>query len=215
MKQMQKPEMVSHINRVIGTNSHHSELQVVLYGLGSLEPNKKLVSGEFYAERHYIQLGFAILLREKFKWVNDIVVYDPVHSPLDEMVLNSLDCTCLSINENCKRTVDRPTLFFMPHMPYYLTENVLKANSTPAQLNKIIILGNSYSKLMPDYFRDQLQTIFNGTHTQHEFPLRASDKLTDIEKVLDPDPVISSAFVKLSWQFFVARLSDGSSSSSV
>jgi hypothetical protein len=214
MKQLQKPEMVAQIKRVIGTNSHHSQLQVVIYGLGSLEPNteffKSANAAENYAEIHCIQLAFAILLREKFEWVNDIVVYDPIQTLFDVMAINSLKCTCLSVDEQCKRTVDRPTLFFLPHLPWDLIENVLKANSTPSQLNKIIILGNSFIGLPLSNVRDHLETIFNSTHRQHEFPLRASDQLADLQQSspekypeLDPDPLISRAFHRLSWQFFV------------
>ena len=69
MKQMRDPEIVAQIERV----TEHSKLQVVLYGIGELEPTKH----EREAEVSHLQLAFVILLKERFEWVNDIVVYDP------------------------------------------------------------------------------------------------------------------------------------------
>jgi hypothetical protein len=47
MKQMQDPEMIAQIERVIGTDPHHSQLQVVLYGVGRMEPNEKNPTWKF------------------------------------------------------------------------------------------------------------------------------------------------------------------------
>jgi len=220
LKQLENPEMVAQIKRVIVTSPHHSQLQLVLYGLGPLEPVEEHCVRDYHVEFSCMQLAFAILLREKFEWINDIVVFDPDHTSFDKIAMHHLGCTSLLVNEYCKRTVDRPTLFFMPHLPYWLTQNVLNANSKPANLNKIIILGNSLSRIGPISFHDKIESIFNSTHIQREFPLRASDQLTDIhpsgnsnlpleQKELDPDPVINAAFRLLSWQFFVDKTVNG------
>ena len=112
-KQMEQREMVERIENVIGCiDGRYSQLQLVLYGLGGLH-----CSGEREIEiREYrhMQFALAILLREKFQWVSDIQVYDPVFSAIDRMAINVFNCTCLSYDEKCIRIVEKPTRFFMP-----------------------------------------------------------------------------------------------------
>ena len=162
-------------------------------------------------EDSHMQLAFAILLREKFQWVNDIVVYDCVLSFVDRRSINQLDCTCLSVNEQGRRTVDRPTLFCMPHCPIALYENVLEANWTSLNLNKIIILGNSFNNHTQyhlDYFNaKRVKAIRNSDYVLHEFPLPEITK-ESIREACPSDPSESSlvvyfrAFQSLSWHFF-------------
>ena len=140
MEQTQNPETVARIERVLGTDPEHSQFQIVLYGVGVMTPDKE---NPVDVEPNHMHLCLAILLREKFDWVHDIVVYDPVLSTMEKEAINAFDCNCLSFDENCRRTVNRPTLFFMPHLPIFLTENVLEANWSPENLNKIIILGKN------------------------------------------------------------------------
>ena len=79
--------------------------------------------------------------------MNDIVVYDPCVSPLEQKAISAFDCTFLPVNEYGRRTVDRPTLFFLPHCPAALVNNILSANWTTANLNRILILGDSFSAI--------------------------------------------------------------------
>ena len=183
MKQMRDPEIVAQIERV----TEHSKLQVVLYGIGELEPTKH----EREAEVSHLQLAFVILLKERFEWVNDIVVYDPCLSPLEQKAISAFDCTFLAVNEFGRRTVDRPTLFFLPHCPALLVNNILSANWTTANLNKIIVLGNSFSEIKDDLSRGcKVLTYF-----KHLMAILHSDKMvteiqlpqpqTEIERVRD------------------------------
>jgi hypothetical protein len=128
----------------------------------------------------HAQLAFAILLREKFQWVNDIVVYDPLVPPVQQKAINAFNCTFLSVNEYGRRTVDRPTLFFMPNCSTFLVHNVLIANWTTTNLNKIIILGNSFKEIKewvqkdcPKYVRalKHLMAIFHSDNILHEIHL--------------------------------------------
>jgi hypothetical protein len=107
MSQMQNPVVVARIKKVIGTDPHHSQLQVVIYGVGEMNDVKITKK----VEHCHMQLAFAILLREKFQWVNDIVVYDPVLSFLDRRAINQLDCTCLSVNEEVDEQWTDPRYF--------------------------------------------------------------------------------------------------------
>jgi len=107
--------------------------------------------------------------------------------------------------------VDRPTLFFMPHCPLVLYENVLEANWTSVNLNKIIILGNSFNRYTPyalDYCDSKkVKAVRNSDHVLHEIPLPEITETT-IRKASPSAPSGSSldvflrAFAHLSWHFF-------------
>jgi hypothetical protein len=129
------------------------------------------------------------------------VVYDPVLSTVEQNAINAFNCNCLSVNENGRRTVNRPTLFFMPHCDITLTDSVLEANWTPENLNKIIILGNSLKRydLDEEYFAyrrltNKVQVILDSDHMLHEMPLPQTDISIDL--------LYTRSFHGLSWHFF-------------
>jgi len=204
VKQIQNPEMMARIERVRSTDPHHSQLQVVLYGVGEMDPNNKTNAAAHHnsdtdIEAHHMQLCLAILLRENFEWVHDIVVYDPVLSTFEQEAINAFDCNYLSVNEDGRRTVDRPTLFYMPHCEITLTDRVLEANWTPENLNKIIIIGNSLKDYdrYKEHFRyhlitNKIQVILESDHTLHEMPLPHTTNFS----------LYSRSFKDLNWHFF-------------
>jgi hypothetical protein len=66
-----------------------------------------------------------------------------------------------------KRSVQQRTLFFMPHCGRQLYSNVLWANWSPYQLEKILILGNSfalYEQNMIGYKPNKAKYIFKVLH---------------------------------------------------
>jgi hypothetical protein len=193
--QMQDSEMVERIKRVITTDPDHSQLQLVLYGLGKIDSDEVVRS----LDHNHMQLSLAILLRERFQWVSDIVVYDPVLSPIERMAINAFNCTCLSVNENGRRKVDKPTLFFMPHCPFDLFANVLEENWMPTNLNKIIILGNNFHRFKEEFYHvlKSMPVILNSDHVLHETPLPFPERRISMR-----------AFGSLSWHFFAASLDD-------
>ena len=192
VEQMEHEEMVERIESVIATDPRYSRLQLVLYGLGRLN-----------SEHRHMQFAFALLLRDKFKLVNDIEVYDPMHSAVERMAIEAFNCTCLTINEHCKRKVDRPTLFFMPHLPFYLFDNVLKANWGPANLKKILILGNAFSGFIESSVVEsttQIKYILSRPQMLCEVPLPGTVRIF-IAKI-NLDQVYSEAFHGISWHFW-------------
>ncbi|WRX28987.1 SRR1-like domain - like 4 [Theobroma cacao] len=115
---------------------------MVIYALGSLEEGN---SSKY-------QLAVALLLQQDFfNWITSIEVFDPVLSPTDIIVLEKLGCTVLTVNEDCKRRVERPTLFFMPYVSTDLTGNLLEANWSPPNINQVILLTNKLSKSLEHY----------------------------------------------------------------
>jgi hypothetical protein len=102
-------------------------------------------------------------------------------------------------------------LFFMPHCPILLYDNVLQANWTPANLKKIIILGNSFKEHKEDSTYEittKMKVALNTDHMLREIPLPQTaiktprlDGLTEFDSI-NPDPVYMYAFGCLSWHFF-------------
>ncbi|XP_059307942.1 protein SENSITIVITY TO RED LIGHT REDUCED 1-like isoform X1 [Lycium ferocissimum] len=120
-----------HLFRLLGSHSH---VQVVIYALGSME-------SDFHAQ---FQLAVVLLLKRDFpNWIDNIEVYDPVMSPADMLVFRKLGVEVLTINENCKRQVRRPTMFYMPVPNSYLIGNLLGANWSSSWINQIFLLTNS------------------------------------------------------------------------
>ncbi|RVW26707.1 Protein sensitivity to red light reduced 1 [Vitis vinifera] len=72
--------------RVLGSEL---KMQMVVYGIGSIESY----------EPPRLQLSLAILLKRKFCWIGDIEVFDPILSATESRVLEALDGSVLSVNE--------------------------------------------------------------------------------------------------------------------
>jgi hypothetical protein len=104
--------------------------ELVCYALGSLEDR-----GVSY------QFALLLLLANALEVpVQRRLVYDPRHCDLDRAVLRVCGLTVLGVDEHAERRVAARTLFFMPFAPYWLTDNVLRANW--AQLHQIVVIGN-------------------------------------------------------------------------
>ncbi|XP_059309979.1 protein SENSITIVITY TO RED LIGHT REDUCED 1-like [Lycium ferocissimum] len=119
----QNEAIQKHFFRLLGSHSH---VQVVIYGLGSIE----------YSFSSQFQLAVVLLLKRDFSnWIGNIEIYDPVMSPSDITVFKELGLEVLTVDENCKRKAQRPTLFYMPSPYYYLIGNLLGANWSSSCLN--------------------------------------------------------------------------------
>lgn len=128
--QMQTPEVLNSFYNVLGSESN---MQMVMYGIGSLESY----------ESPRLQLSLAILMKRKFSWIGDIEVFDPILSATEARVLEALGCSVLSVNEQGRRCAIKPTLFYMPHCEAELYNNLLQAN-WGAMLKRMVLFGNSF-----------------------------------------------------------------------
>lgn len=118
--------------------------QIVCYGIGNF------LTGANSAPMW--QLALSICIRKSItanqtaaeKESISIVYYDPCVTPLETKVLSELNIELLATNEQGKRSVrNLPTLFFMPHCPLRLYENVFWANWDVLTSVPIIVFGNS------------------------------------------------------------------------
>ena len=124
-------------NLWVAWNKHsHKVEQIVCYGIGSLSTSS---SASMW------QLACVLTIREMLQGDGNIplLFYDPCTTPFEASVLQSeWKIQVLSRNERGKRPVNGlTTLFFMPHCPLRLYDNVLWANWNA--LEKVILFGNS------------------------------------------------------------------------
>lgn len=122
--------------RVAWDKYSHKVEQIVCYGIGSLSTSP---SASMW------QLACVLTIQEMLQGDGNIPLffYDPCTTPFEASMLQSeWKIQVLSRNERGKRPVNGlTTLFFMPHCPLRLYDNVLWANWNA--LEKVILFGNS------------------------------------------------------------------------
>ncbi|XP_057506366.1 protein SENSITIVITY TO RED LIGHT REDUCED 1-like [Actinidia eriantha] len=117
---------------------------MVIYGLGSIE----------YTNVSQYQLALAILLKSNFShWIGGVEVFT---------LAILLGCSVLTVNEHCKRQVEKPTLFYLPYLDKDLMGNLLEANWWPERLNKMVVLANSFEALSEQCKKTSTMTMSNG-----------------------------------------------------
>ncbi|KAM9354883.1 SRR1-like protein [Pholidichthys leucotaenia] len=112
------------------------QLQCVCYGLG---PFSSCVSAR-------CQLAMLLLLLEAVQIPpKECCIYDPIFSSSEKDVLRELGLTVLAQNEEGKRLVTRPTLFYLMHCGKALYNNLLWKNWSAESLFLMVLIGNSFS----------------------------------------------------------------------
>ncbi|WIA36017.1 hypothetical protein OEZ86_007380 [Tetradesmus obliquus] len=71
------------------------------------------------------------------------LLFDPAFSEADRLLLQGLGLRVIEENEEGRRAVQGPTLFYLPHCEAGLTDNLLLANASPQQQH-LALLGNSF-----------------------------------------------------------------------
>ncbi|KAI8393280.1 SRR1-domain-containing protein [Radiomyces spectabilis] len=107
---------------------------IVCYGIGSMQKSKN-------AQYQFI---LALVIRDLLKIPGRMSIYDPVMTELDKEICQFHDIDVIAINEDGKRSVTKPTLFYMPHCGRGLYSNTLSSNWNPTQLTHTTILGNRF-----------------------------------------------------------------------
>jgi len=109
-----------------------SGLEIVCYGIGKFSSNSMSLC----------QLALLVLIKHQYN-VSNVFVYDPLLSALEKDVLGCLGMQLVGSNEQGKRTVLKPTLFYMPHCGRAMYNNVVWAN-WGSGLASVAIIGNSF-----------------------------------------------------------------------
>ena len=90
-------------------------VELVCYGLGELETP----SGSF-------QLALLLSLAAELQIAPSCVYcFDPIHTPQEEALLEQCGCQPLGHDEQAMRVCAVNTMFYMPHCPYPLYNNLM------------------------------------------------------------------------------------------
>lgn len=192
LTQTETPQLSENILKALGTES---SMQMVLYGLGNIGRNVDSQQ----------QLSLALLMKRKFSWISNIEVFDPVITLQESRVLEALGCCLLKVDERCARQALKPTLFFMPHCDENLYGNLLEANWGIDMLNRIVLIGNTFTKYMCDWIlfasiRSPKKWEF-FQNFKREYILAALTFAKEFEISGTAKPLLSG-FSYTSWHFF-------------
>ncbi|KAI9320152.1 SRR1-domain-containing protein, partial [Dichotomocladium elegans] len=109
---------------------------MICYGLGSIQ----------HCKNAQYQFVLALLIWDllKVSIPGEVSIYDPVMTTLDKELCLAHKVSVIDKNEEGKRSVSKPTLFYMPHCGRGLYSNTLSANWDRKSLEKVILLGNRF-----------------------------------------------------------------------
>ena len=100
------------------------------------------------------QLEFISIIKKKFQ-IDSIKFYDPVFDKNDKSILDSFNYEVLLENREGKYTVENPTIFYLPHCPKQITNNLLYSNWNFEGLKNLILICNSFKSIkeaLPERF---------------------------------------------------------------
>ncbi|KAJ8327176.1 hypothetical protein QVD99_004972 [Batrachochytrium dendrobatidis] len=110
-----------------------TELDCVCYGLGSISDSKLA----------QFQFALLIIMIQELKF-NRVYLFEPMLTQAESKFISLQGISIISENENGERKVHQKTLFYMPHCPIMLYNNVIKSNWDTGQYTKLAIIGNSF-----------------------------------------------------------------------
>lgn len=93
------------------------------------------------------QLGFIIALKEKYQ-LSGIKFFDPIFTKEEQEILKKLNFEVLTDNKEGKYIAQSSTLFFLPHCPKQITNNLLWINWLPENLKNLTLICNSFSTII-------------------------------------------------------------------
>ena len=117
------------------------DYEIVCYGIGNFE-NRNSPS--------MLQLACILLLQRQLSTLTNVKLYyyEPLMTSVEQIILETKYSNVFIIpqNERGKRTVSKPTLFYMPHCPMRLYNNVLWSNwdFIFSKSEWILFFGNSF-----------------------------------------------------------------------
>lgn len=130
------------------------------------------------------QLAFIRCLKEELGFNGSIEYFDPVFCEVVVGVLERLGGVVLRENCEGKYSADVGTLFYLPHCPKQISNNLLWRNWSKHTLDKVFLIGNSFAGIIgnsPKRFLEQnAQFILKAEDFCREIPLDNTFKHTDI-----------------------------------
>ena len=170
--------------------------KIICLGLGNFTSSKQ-------AEYQLVFLNCLVKVLNLNQTKESVSVFDPVHTPSEAKILNHLGFECNPQDNNLegryalKEQKLKETLFYLPHCPKQLTNNILWANWSPKSLgstdpkcadnNSLLglhILGNSFDRItytFPDrILKDSAEYILLCSRFVFETKVENCFKFSDI-----------------------------------
>ncbi|CRK90872.1 CLUMA_CG004562, isoform A [Clunio marinus] len=117
--------------------NNHRISEIICLGIGSISES---LTAKY-------QLAFINLVQRNLN-IQSINFFDPLLSAGEQEVLKALKHTVLSENKEGKYIAESPTLFYLPHCPKQLTNNLLFSNWDPKYLANIFLISNSFQRII-------------------------------------------------------------------
>jgi len=135
---------------------------MVCYGIGNFS----------FSRQAGYQFALLLLLRQYLQLKEPVYIFEPLFTELEREILPSYGCEVIKNNEEAKRPVKKPTLFFMPHVDRCLYSNLLWANWSEESLSNLIILGNSFQhydeRIVSQVERQKTPYLFKALNVMEE-----------------------------------------------
>ena len=90
----------------------------------------------------------ASFLTSWFRFIVPVLVYDPKLSQPEKQVLGRLNFSVEAGNEEGKYESLDGSLFYFPHCPKHLTNNLLWSNWSVESLSKVLLISNSFERIL-------------------------------------------------------------------
>ena len=130
--------------------------KIICLGLGNFAQNPHSVSAQIASK---FQLSFLLALLKTFSVQGH--VFDPVLTKCEKEILTALGFETPEENLEGRYQVeedqDKYTLFYLPHCPKQLTNNILWANWE--SLQNCVIIGNSFNCCVLNLSKRQLESV--------------------------------------------------------
>lgn len=126
--------------------------KIICLGLGNFAQNPHSVSAQIASK---FQLSFLLALLKTHSVQG--VVFDPVLTKSEKEILTALGIESPEENLEGRYPVDNLTLFYLPHCPKQLTNNILWANWE--SLQNLVIIGNSFNSCVLHLSKRQLESV--------------------------------------------------------
>ncbi|RLN29778.1 SRR1-like protein [Panicum miliaceum] len=150
-----------------------------------------------------LQLALAALLRRGF--LPDAAsadLFDPVLSAVECAAAAELGFSVPSLDDGCRRRVEEPTLFYMPHCEALLYDALLAANwESPAQLRRVCVLGNSFRRYALHAEDNRSVPAAKAAHVLLARRFAWEERVGETGD-LDDEDWFARSFNETSWHFF-------------
>ncbi|XP_069788972.1 SRR1-like protein isoform X2 [Narcine bancroftii] len=110
-------------------------MNLVCYGIGNFSNS--------VSSRYQLALLFLLLETLQISQLS-CLLFDPLFTEWEKRFLKDCGLVVIEENEEGKRSINQPTLFYMIHCGKALYNNLLWKNWSPQQLANTIIIGNSF-----------------------------------------------------------------------